>query len=439
MSLPVNVIGAGLAGSEAAWQIASRGHKVRLFEMRPVLSTGAHATGDCAELVCSNSFGSQLPDRAPGLLKWEMDQLGSLILSVAAQHAVPAGGALAVDREAYAREVTRRLEEHPNVEMIRQEVMHISDKGITVVSSGPLTSDALASAIKHITGESYLYFYDALAPILEAESIDHSIVFRASRREEGVEGDYLNCPMTREEYDAFIDALLAAEKIELKDFEKDIFFESCLPVEVLASRGRQALAFGPMRPIGLTDPRTGRRPHAVVQLRQDNAAGSLYNIVGFQTNMKWGVQEQVLRLIPGLQNAEFVRLGQMHRNTFINSPRLLKPTLQLKTRDTLFFAGQITGVEGYMGNAATGLLAGLNVARLLEGREPLTLPSETMLGSLCRYITEAESKTFQPMKAAFGLLPPLENPPKDKRLRAQGMVHRAQESFKRFQIQQLAS
>jgi methylenetetrahydrofolate--tRNA-(uracil-5-)-methyltransferase len=432
MSLPINVVGAGLSGSEAAWQIARRGHKVRLFEMRPTCTTGAHATADFAELVCSNSFGSQLPDRAPGLLKWEMEQFGSLILSAAVQHAVPAGGALAVDREAYAREVTKRLEQDPHVEIIRQEVMHISDKGITVVASGPLTSPAMISAIQHLTGESYLYFYDALAPILDAESIDLSIAFRASRREEGVEGDYLNCPMNREEYDCFVDALLSAEKAELKDFEKDIFFESCLPVEVLASRGRQALAFGPMRPIGLTDPRTGRRPYAVVQLRQDNAAASLYNMVGFQTNLKWGVQEKVLRMIPGLKKAEFVRLGQMHRNTFINAPNLLQPTLQLKTRETLFFAGQIVGVEGYMGNAATGLLAGMNAARLLEGKEPLRLPPETMLGSLCRYITEAEAKTFQPMKAAFGLLSALENPPKDKRLRAQLMVNRSREALESF-------
>jgi len=429
-TLPITVIGAGLAGSEAAWQIAQHGHPVRLYEMRPVKTTAAHATEHCAELVCSNSFGSQLPDRASGLLKWEMEQFDSLILSVAKQYAVPAGGALAVDREAYAREVTRRLESHPKIEIVRQEMLHISDKGIIVVASGPLTSDAMVKAIQHITGESYLYFYDALAPILEAESIDQTIAFRASRREETVEGDYLNCPMTKEEYERFIDALLAAEKTELKEFEKNIFFESCLPIEVLASRGRQALAFGPMRPIGLIDPRSGRRPYAVVQLRQDNAAGSLYNIVGFQTNMKWGVQEEVLRLIPGLEKAEFVRLGQMHRNTFINSPRLLKPTLQFKNRDTLLFAGQITGVEGYMGNAATGMLAGLNAARLVESKEPLIFPPETMLGALCHYITQAEAKTFQPMKAAFGILPALDNPPRDKRLRAQMMVQRAQDALR---------
>ncbi|MDZ4789017.1 MAG: methylenetetrahydrofolate--tRNA-(uracil(54)-C(5))-methyltransferase (FADH(2)-oxidizing) TrmFO [Blastochloris sp.] len=429
-TLPITVIGAGLAGSEAAWQIAQHGHPVRLYEMRPVKTTAAHATEHCAELVCSNSFGSQLPDRASGLLKWEIEQFDSLILSVAKQHAVPAGGALAVDREAYAREVTRRLESHPKIEIVRQEMLHISDKGIIVVASGPLTSDAMVKAIQHITGESYLYFYDALAPILEAESIDQTIAFRASRREETVEGDYLNCPMTKEEYERFIDALLAAEKTELKEFEKNIFFESCLPIEVLASRGRQALAFGPMRPIGLIDPRSGRRPYAVVQLRQDNAAGSLYNIVGFQTNMKWGVQEEVLRLIPGLEKAEFVRLGQMHRNTFINSPRLLKPTLQFKNRDTLLFAGQITGVEGYMGNAATGMLAGLNAARLVESKEPLIFPPETMLGALCHYITQAEAKTFQPMKAAFGILPALDNPPRDKRLRAQMMVQRAQDALR---------
>jgi methylenetetrahydrofolate--tRNA-(uracil-5-)-methyltransferase len=428
-ALAIQVIGAGLAGAEAAWQIAQSGQQVRLFEMRPERKTGAHATADFAELVCSNSFGSKLPDRASGLLKWEMEQKGSLILSAAQKHAVPAGGALAVDREAFAREVTRSLEEHPLVEIVRQEVLHLSEKGITVVATGPLTSAAMTAAIQHITGEAYFYFYDALAPILEADSIDRSVVFRASRREEGVEGDYWNCPLTREEYEHFIDALLAAEKTELKEFEKNIFFESCLPVEVLAARGRQALAFGPMRPIGLTDPRSGRRPYAVVQLRQDNAAGSLYNMVGFQTNIKWGEQERVLRMIPGLQEAEFVRLGQMHRNTFINSPKLLKPTLQFKKRDTLFFAGQITGVEGYLGNAATGMLAGINAARIYQGHEPITFPAETMLGSLCRYITEAEAKTFQPMKAAFGLLPALENPPRDKRERARLMVERAQAAY----------
>lgn len=428
---PITVVGAGLAGSEAAWQIAQRGHRVRLVEMRPVKKSPAHFTSHCAELVCSNSFGSQLPDRASGLLKWEMEQFNSLILSVAQKHSVPAGGALAVDREGYAQEVTRRLEAHPLINLDRQELLHLSNKGIIVVATGPLTSEAMVKAIQHITGLDYLYFYDALAPILEAESIDRTIAFRASRREEAVEGDYLNCPMNREEYERFIDALLAAEKTELKEFEKNIFFESCLPIEVLASRGRQALAYGPMRPIGLTDPRTGRRPYAVVQLRQDNAAGSLYNMVGFQTNMKWGQQEEVLRLVPGLEKAEFVRLGQMHRNTFINSPHLLKPTLQTKSRDTLFFAGQLTGVEGYLGNAATGMLAGINAALVFEGKAALTLPPETMLGALCRYITESETKTFQPMKAAFGILPALENSPNDKRLRAQLMVTRAQEAWRK--------
>jgi len=426
---PATVIGAGLAGSEAAWQLAERGFDVRLFEMRPVRPTPAHVTDRCAELVCSNSFGSILPDRASGQLKWEMEQVGSLILHCAAASAVPAGRALAVDREKFADLVTKQLEEHPRIELIRQEVCGLPEVG--VIASGPLTSSPLAKALSEFTGQDYLYFYDALAPLIEAESIDHSIAFRAERYEEGDVGDYINCPMNKAEYERFLEALIGAERIPLRDFENEdeVFFESCLPVEVLATRGREALRFGPMRPVGLTDPRTGRRPWAVVQLRQDNVAGSLYNMVGFQTNLRWGEQEAVLRLIPGLENAEFVRLGQMHRNTFLNSPTLLTPALEARSREGLFFGGQITGVEGYLGNAATGLLAGINLGKRLRQERPLELPPTTMLGALCHYITHAEPKHFQPMKANFGILPPLENPPRDKWKRAELYVERARAHF----------
>jgi len=426
------VIGGGLAGCEAAWQAAQRGVAVDLYEMRPQRPTPAHVSDRLAELVCSNSFGSQLPDRASGLLKAELDLLGSLILACAAETALPAGGALAVGREAFADLVTARIESHPLIRVIREEVTDIPTDRPVIVASGPLTSDALANAIARLSGQEHLYFFDAIAPTVAADSIDMTIAFRASRYGRGAseEGDYLNCPLTQEEYDRFVDALLAAETIELRPFEQKMwedprFFEGCLPVEVIARRGRQALAFGPMRPVGLIDPRTGRRPYAVVQLRQDDLAGALYNLVGFQTNLKWNEQRRVFSLIPGLEHAEFLRYGMMHRNTFINSPRLLLPTLQWRTRADLFFAGQITGVEGYMGNAATGLLAGLNAARLIQGQEPLVLPPTTMLGALCRYVTHAAERDFQPMKANFGLLPPLDEPLRNKRARYQAYAARA--------------
>ena len=436
-----HVIGAGLAGSEAAWQLAESGHRVLLSEMRPVRPTAAHLTDRFAELVCSNSLGSDVPDRAGGLLHAEMRQLGSLILSCAEATRVPAGGAIAVDRERFAEEVTRRIETHPNIEIRREEVTAIPPPvpgRIIVMASGPLTSDALATSLRELTGTEALYFYDAISPIVEQESLDMSLCFRSSRygRGEQEEGDYLNCPLNEDEYRRFVSALIAAEKIPLRDFEKEDshFFEGCLPIEVLAARGEEALAFGPMRPVGLDDPRTGRWPHAVVQLRQDNLAGSLYNLVGFQTNIKWGEQERVLRLIPGLEKAEFIRLGQMHRNTFINSPLLLEPTLRFKTRDDLFFAGQIVGVEGYAGNAATGLLAGRNAARQLAGRNAWTLPKETMLGALCWYVTHAEPKHFQPMKANFGVLPPLDpsERPRDKRERGGAYARRALAALETF-------
>lgn len=395
--------------------------------MRPVKTTGAHVSDRLGELVCSNSFGSKLADRASGMLKTELDMFGSLLLRIAEETALPAGGALAVDREAFAARVTDALAHHPNITILRQEVTRIPDAP-TIIATGPLTSPAFAAAIAQLTGEDYLYFYDAIAPIVTQESIDMNIAFRANRygRGEEAEGDYINCPMTRDEYERFVDALLAAETAELRDFEREDphFFEGCLPVEQIAARGRQSLAFGPMRPIGLRDPRTGKGSHAVVQLRRDNAAGSLYNMVGFQTNLKWGVQEQVLRLIPGLQDAEFIRMGQMHRNTFINAPVLLEPTLQYKSHPMLYFAGQITGVEGYMGNVATGLLAAFNLAQTLDGKQPQALPITSMLGALAHYVTHAEPKHFQPMKANFGILPELGTPIRDKRLRYLAYVER---------------
>ena len=424
----VTVVGGGLAGSEAAWQIAQRGVNVVLYEMRPRKTTPAHTTDKFAELVCSNSLGSNLIDRAMGLLKEEMRRVGSLIIAAADATALPAGGALAVGREAFSEYVTEALSTHPRIEIRREEVTSIPSEGPVIIATGPLTSEALAREIARLTGQEYLYFYDAMAPIVAAESIDMTIAFRQSRygRDSG-QGDYINCPMNREEYYRFVDELVKAETIPLRDFEKEDerFFESCLPVEVIAKRGKDALAFGPLRPVGLRDPRTGKRPFAVVQLRQDNLAGTLYNMVGFQTNLKWGEQDRVFRLIPGLEHAEFVRYGQMHRNTFINSPRLLRPTLQFKGRDDLFFAGQITGTEGYVGSAMGGMVAGINAVRLLLGLEPLVFPRETMIGALLYYITHAEPKEFQPMKANFGILPPLNPPVRNKKQRYRAYAERA--------------
>ncbi|MCK6578005.1 MAG: methylenetetrahydrofolate--tRNA-(uracil(54)-C(5))-methyltransferase (FADH(2)-oxidizing) TrmFO [Anaerolineae bacterium] len=428
MSLSVTVVGGGLAGSEAAWQLAQRGYTVKLYEMRPHSQTGAHTSGRLAELVCSNSFGSQLSDRATGLLKIELHMLRCHLIECAERSSVPAGGALAVDRDVFSTLVTQTVTQHPLITLIREEVRAIPD-GPVIIASGPLTSEALTKAIGTQTGSEHLYFYDALAPIVTAESINLDIAFRASRygRGENSQGDYINCPMSREEYERFVDAILNAEKIELRAFEAEDeqFFEGCLPIEQIASRGRDSLAFGPMRPVGLIDPRTGQRPYAIVQLRQDNLAGTLYNLVGFQTNIRWGDQQRILRMVPGLENAEFVRLGQMHRNTFINSPTLLEPWLALKGHPSLFFAGQIAGVEGYMGNVATGLVAALNLARHLEERPPWVLPPTTMLGALCNYVAFSEPRYFQPMKANFGILPPLTIAVKDKRLRYQAYVERA--------------
>ncbi len=442
----LTIVGGGLAGSEAAWQAAQRGLKVRLYEMRPQRMTPAHTTGYLAELVCSNSLGTTLPDRAGGLLKEELRRLGSLLLRLAEESAVPAGSALAVDREAFAARVTEALERHPNIEIVRAEVTTIPE-GLSIIASGPLTSDALSQALLRLTGQEHLYFFDAIAPIVVADSIDMSVCFRGSRygRGEQEAGDYINCPMSRAEYDRFVEALVQAERIVLHDFErvyleagsgvragKSRYFEGCLPIEVLARRGREALAYGPLRPVGLIDPRTGRRPYAVVQLRQDNLAGTLYNMVGFQTNLKFSEQRRVFRLIPGLEQAEFARYGQMHRNTFLYAPALLLPTLQFRGRPDLFFAGQITGVEGYVGNIATGLLAGWNAARLAQGLTPLQLPRETMLGALLYYITHASEHDFQPMKANLGLLPPLPKRVRPKRARAQAYRQRAQAALEAF-------
>ncbi len=430
MNKRLNVVGGGLAGTEAAWQAAEAGIEVRLFEMRPARTTPAHETDRLAELVCSNSLGSTQVNKAPGLLKAELRGLGSLILTCAEQAAVPAGSSLAVDRDVFAGLVTERIENHRLIDVVREEVKTLPHEA-TIIASGPLTSAALTRELERLTGESYLYFYDAVAPIVHADSINMGVAFRQSRYEEG--GDYINCPMSRAQYERFREALLSAERIELKQFEREDprFFEGCMPIEVLAERGKEALAFGPMRPVGLTDPHTGERPYAVVQLRQDDLAGSLYNIVGFQTNLKWGQQKRVLRLIPGLENAEFLRFGMLHRNTYVNAPGLLQPTMQYRARADLFFAGQITGVEGYVGNAGSGLIAGVNAGRLLNGKQPLIFPTNTMLGALCHYVTHAASKNFQPMKANFGLfIPP---PVKMKKTdRYKWYSQRALASMRRF-------
>jgi methylenetetrahydrofolate--tRNA-(uracil-5-)-methyltransferase len=427
----VTVIGAGLAGSEAAWQIASQGVPVTLYEMRPIKRTPAHHTDRFAELVCSNSLRANGLTNAVGVLKEEMRRMGSLILSSADLHAVPAGGALAVDREGFSDEVTRRLREHPLVTVRNEEQPRIPADGIVVVATGPLTSPELSQSIKELLGEEYFYFYDAAAPIVEKDSIDMSKVFLASRYGKG-EAAYLNCPMNEEEFDAFYEALITAEKAEIKDFEKEVYFEGCMPIEVMAKRGKKTVLFGPMKPVGLDDPRTGRWPRAVVQLRQDNAAGTLYNLVGFQTHLKWGEQKRVFSLIPGLENAEFVRFGVMHRNTFLNSPKLLKPTYQYVNRETLFFAGQMTGVEGYVESAASGLVAGLNAGRLARGLEPLVPEPYTALGSMAHYITTADFKHFQPMNANFGLFPPLEQSIRDKKAKNEAIAARALAGIEEF-------
>lgn len=432
MNQEITVIGAGLAGSEAAWQIAEGGGKVKLCEMRPVKKSPAHHSGFFAELVCSNSLRAAALENAVGLLKEEMRRFNSLIMQCADATRVPAGGALAVDREKFASLVTERIMSHPNITVINEEVADIP-AGTVIIASGPLTSDALGREISVLTGTEYFYFYDAAAPIVTYESLDHTKVFRASRYDKG-DNDYLNCPMDAKEYEIFYEALVAAERVPLKPFEKELFFEGCMPVEEMAARGPQTLLFGPLKPVGLTDPRTGRWPHAVVQLRQDNAEGTLYNMVGFQTHLKWDDQRRVFGLIPGLEQAEFVRYGVMHRNTFINSPVLLQPTLQLKARPDLFFAGQITGVEGYVESAAAGLVAGINAVRLVQGLNPVEFPPETAHGALCRYITTAAAKSFQPMNINFGLLPPLDEKIRDKKAKNRKIAERALTAIEKIRV-----
>jgi methylenetetrahydrofolate--tRNA-(uracil-5-)-methyltransferase len=403
VSRRLTVVGGGLAGCEAAWAAAQAGCEVELFEMRPQRRTEAHETDHLAELVCSNSFRNNSRDTAVGLLKEEMRQLGSLVMRCADAHAVPAGSALAVDRQAFAAAVTAAIESQPRIHIRREEAPALPD-GVTIVATGPLTSPALSSALQEQLGARHLYFYDAIAPIVTADSIDRAVAFSASRWGKGGD-DYINFPFTRDEYYAFIDAVLAAEKVATRDFERCVYFEGCMPIEEMARRGRDTLAFGPMRPVGLTDPRTGRRPFAVAQARQDNAAATLYNLVGFQTKMTYPEQRRVLRMIPGLAAAEFVRLGSLHRNTFIDSPRALEPTLQLLQRSDAFLAGQLIGVEGYVESAASGILAGLNAVRLLDQRPLLVPPPTTALGSLIAYVTDRARRDFQPMNANYGLFP----------------------------------
>ena len=425
----VSIIGAGLAGSEAAIQLAKRGIKVNLYEMRPQKTTGAHTTEKLAEFVCSNSLGSYDTTNASGLLKREMELLGGELIKIAYETRVPAGNALAIDREGFSEKVTELIESNDNINLIREEVTSIPD-GNVIIASGPLTSDALAASIREFTESDYLYFFDAIAPIIEKDSINFDIAFWASRYDKG-EASYINCPMNKEQYEKFYNILINAPRIELKTFEKGAkFFESCLPVEVLASRGVDTLRFGPMKPVGLIDKRTGEENYAVVQLRQDNSAKTLFNLVGFQTNLKWGSQKELVQSIPGLEHANIVRYGVMHRNTFINSPKLINCTLQARTRENLFFAGQLTGTEGYTESIASGLLAGINMANYIKGNPLLQLPKTTMLGALSRYITDEQHETFQPINSNWGIVEPVELPKKErknKKLKAELIAKRSLE------------
>ncbi len=427
--MEVIVIGAGLAGSEAALQLSKRNIKVKLYEMRPQKTTGAHTGSNCAEFVCSNSLGSSDITNASGLLKHEMKILGGELIKTAFECRVPAGNALAIDRELFSQRVTEQIEKDVNITLIREELTEIPDTPV-IIASGPLTSDVLAKEIKEFTQNEHLHFFDAIAPIVEKESINFDKAFFASRYDKG-EASYINCPMNKDEYEKFYNILINSPKIELKEFEKGAkFFESCLPIEVLASRGVDTLRFGPMKPVGLIDKRTGKENYAVVQLRQDNSAKTLYNLVGFQTNLKWGSQKELVHSIPGLENANIVRYGVMHRNTFINSPKILFPTLQTKKRADMFFAGQITGTEGYTESIATGLLAGINMAQYLNGEKLLELPKESMLGALTHYISDEAHEKFQPINSNWGILPPVELPKKErknKKLKAELMAKRSEE------------
>ena len=432
----VIVIGAGLAGSEAAWQIANNGTQVDLYEMRPEKSTPAHKTAGFAELVCSNSLRGAGLENAVGLLKEEMRQMSSLIIEAADATKVPAGGALAVDREGFSAYITDKLMNHPMINVIHQEIKDIPQTAgaIVLIASGPLTAPTLSEKIAALLGQQYLYFYDAAAPIVMKDSLNMDKAYKASRYGKG-DADYINCPMNKEEYEYFWQELVNSEKTQTKNFEKEIFFEGCMPVEEMASRGIDTLLYGPLKPVGLEHPVTGVRPYAVVQLRQDNSVASLYNIVGFQTQLKWPEQKRVFGLIPGLDTADFVRYGVMHRNTFINSPQILLPTMQSKTDPMLFFAGQMTGVEGYVESAASGLVAGLNAWRLMQGKPTVAFPEQTAHGALCRYITSADMKRFQPMNVNFGLLPELGERIKDKKLKKQAISERALQSIAVFKTQ----
>ena len=402
----ITIIGAWLAGCEAAWQAAQSGCRVRLYEMKPQRFSPAHKSEGLAELVCSNSLKAEGLANASGVLKEELRMLDSLVVRQADASRVPAGAALAVDREQFSAGITLAIEQHPGITLVRSEAAAVPPEGIVIIATGPLTSDALAGQLKPLLGEQFLYFHDAIAPIIEAGSIDPDKTYRASRYDKG-DADYINCPLSQDEYYGFVRELLAADKAPLREFETLVPFEGCMPVEVMADRGVETLAFGPMKPVGLIDPRTGRQPYAVVQLRQENSAATLYNIVGFQTRLKWPEQKRVFALIPGLEHAEFARYGSMHRNTYIHSPWLLAPSLQLQAEPRIFFAGQITGVEGYVESIAMGLLAGINAARYAAGLEPAVPPPTTLTGALAAYITDAANKDFQPMNANFGILPPL--------------------------------
>ncbi|MGC8941720.1 MAG: FADH(2)-oxidizing methylenetetrahydrofolate--tRNA-(uracil(54)-C(5))-methyltransferase TrmFO [Sulfurihydrogenibium sp.] len=428
--MKVAVIGAGLAGSEAAYRIANAGYKVDLYEMRPKKLTPAHTTGYFAEIVCSNSFGSESLTSGAGLLKEEMKELGSLLLEVAKEFKVPAGQAFAVDREKFSKKVTEILENHPNINVIREEVKEIPDADIVVIATGPLTSEDFAKEIQKLTSSEYLYFYDAISPIVDASTVDYTKGFWADRYDKGT-GDYFNCVLTEEEYEIFYQELIKGEQVPLKDFEKAVYFEGCLPIEEIARRGKETLLYGPMKPVGLKDPKTGKRPFAVVQLRKENVEGTLLSLVGFQTKLKYPEQKRIFRLIPALKEAEFVKLGSIHRNTFIQSQKLLHPTLQLKSNPNILFAGQITGVEGYMASAATGIVAGINVVRMLQGKEPVVPPRESMIGSLINYITTAKNE-LQPMGPNFALLPELDVKIKDKEERKLKKAQIALEKIKSF-------
>ncbi|MFR5683881.1 MAG: methylenetetrahydrofolate--tRNA-(uracil(54)-C(5))-methyltransferase (FADH(2)-oxidizing) TrmFO [Clostridia bacterium] len=429
MNNTITIIGGGLAGSEAAYQIAKRGIKVKLYEMKPTKYSDAHNNPNLAEIVCSNSFKSNSITNACGLLKEELRMLDSLLIKIADQTAVPAGQALAVDREIFAKQVTEQLEKMENIEIIREEVSKIPENGIVIIATGPLTSDNLSKEISKITGQDKLYFYDAAAPIVSKDSINMNIAFYGDRYGKG-EANYINLPMNKEQYEAFYQALVHAEVIELHEFEKREIFEGCMPIEVMAKRGEDTIRFGPLKPVGFTNPHDGSRPYAVVQLRQDNQQATIYNLVGFQTNLKFAEQKRVFSMIPGLENAEFIKYGVMHRNTFINSPQLLNNTYQLKEEERIYFAGQITGVEGYVESISSGLLAGINAANQLQGKTKVQFSKTTMIGCLAQYIA-TENEKFQPMNANFGILPELEEKIRDKKLRYEKLASRAIEEIRR--------